>query len=61
MNDKKSSVSIELGGKTLSLETGVLAPQATAAVFARLGDTAVLVTVVTGGVTALDYFPLSVE
>lgn len=61
MNKKKTSVSIELGGKTLTLETGVLAPQATAAVFARLGDTALLVTVVTGGVTALDYFPLSVE
>ncbi|HSA83811.1 MAG TPA: polyribonucleotide nucleotidyltransferase [Patescibacteria group bacterium] len=61
MNKKKTSVSIELGGKTVTFETGVLAPQATAAVFARLGDTAVLVTVVTGGVTALDYFPLSVE
>jgi polyribonucleotide nucleotidyltransferase len=61
MNDKKTSVAIELGGKTLTLETGALAPQATAAVFARLGDTVVLVTVVTGGVTALDYFPLSVE
>ncbi|HEX8932085.1 MAG TPA: polyribonucleotide nucleotidyltransferase [Patescibacteria group bacterium] len=61
MNDKKTSVNIELGGKTLILETGLLAPQATAAVFARLGDTAVLVTVVTGGPTMLDYFPLSVE
>ena len=61
MNDKKTSVAIALGGKTLTLETGSLAPQATAAVFARLGDTVVLVTVVAGGVTALDYFPLSVE
>src|SRR6185369_13508492 len=61
MTNKKTSVSIDLGGKTLTLETGELAPQATAAVFARLGDTVVLVTVVGGGVTALDYFPLSVE
>ena len=30
MNDKKTSVSIDLGGKTLTLETGTLAPQATA-------------------------------
>src|SRR6266403_2040257 len=61
MTDKKTSVSIDLGGKTLTLETGALAPQATAAVFARLGDTVVLVTVVGGGLTTLDYFPLSVE
>ncbi len=61
MIDKKTSVSIELGGKTLTLETGALAPQATAAVFARLGDTVVLVTVVGGGPTTLDYFPLSVD
>src|SRR3982751_6643959 len=61
MNDKKTSVNIEFGGKTLTLETGTLAPQATAAVFARLGDTVVLVTVVAGGETQLDYFPLSVE
>src|SRR6266516_668099 len=62
MNDKKTFVSIELGGKTLTLETSILAPQATAAVFARLGDTVVLVTVVVSGTeTQLDYFPLSVE
>src|SRR5438477_4444446 len=62
MNDKKTSVSIELGGKTLILETGTLAPQATAAVFARLGDTVVLVTVVvSSSETQLDYFPLSVD
>ena len=61
MNDKKTSVSIDLGGKTLTLETGTLAPQATASIFARLGDTVVLVTVVEGGKSTLDYFPLSVE
>lgn len=59
--DKKKEVKVDLGGKTLTLQTGQLAPQATAAVLARLGDTMVLVTVVEGGKTDLDYFPLSVE
>ena len=59
---KKTSVSIEFAGKTLILETGQLAVQATSSVFARLGDTVVLATVVEGGKRAdLDYFPLSVD
>jgi polyribonucleotide nucleotidyltransferase len=58
---KKTSQTIEFAGKTLTLETGQLAEQATASVLARLGDTVVLVTVVEGGKTELDYFPLSVE
>ena len=58
---KKTSVSLEIAGKTLTLETGELAVQATAAVLARLGDTVVLATVVEGGKSDLDYFPLSVE
>jgi polyribonucleotide nucleotidyltransferase len=62
MNNKKTTVSVEFAGKTLSFETGELAPQATASVLARLGDTMVLVTVVEGGPrTDIDYFPLSVE
>ena len=58
---KKTSVELELAGKKLTLETGELAPQATASILARLGDTVVLATVVEGGKTELDYFPLSVE
>src|SRR6266576_1275333 len=58
---KKASVNIEFAGKTLIFQTGNLAEQATASVMARLGDTVVLVTVVEGGKTELDYFPLSVE
>jgi polyribonucleotide nucleotidyltransferase len=58
---KKTSVSLEIAGKTLTLETGELAQQATSSVLARLGDTVVLVTVVEGGPTQLDYFPLSVD
>ncbi len=59
---KKTSVSTEIAGKTLTLETGELARQATSSVLARLGDTMVLATVVAGVKnTELDYFPLSVE
>lgn len=62
MNTKKTTVSVEFAGKTLSFETGILAPQATTSVLARLGDTMVLVTVVEGNDrTDIDYFPLSVE
>lgn len=62
MIDKKTSVSFEFAGKTLTLETGQLAVQATAAVFARTGDTVVLATVVEGGKRPdIDYFPLSVD
>ncbi|MDP2649381.1 MAG: polyribonucleotide nucleotidyltransferase [bacterium] len=58
----KTSTTLELAGKTLTLETGRLASQATSSVLARLGDTMVLATVVAGGVRSdLDYFPLSVE
>src|SRR5579859_2293203 len=57
----KKEITIDIGGKTLKLETGELAPQATSSVLATLGETVVLVTVVEGGKTALDYFPLSVE
>jgi polyribonucleotide nucleotidyltransferase len=54
--------SLELSGRTLTLEVGRFAEQANAAVLARYGDTMVLATV-TASVkeTTLDYFPLSVE
>lgn len=57
----KTSVNATLADKTLTFETGELAQQATSSVLARLGDTVVLVTVVEGGKTELDYFPLSVD
>ena len=54
--------SIELNGRTLSLEVGRFAEQANAAVIAQYGDTMVLATVVASSKeTTLDYFPLSVE
>lgn len=58
---KKTSQSLEIGGKVLTLETGELALQATSSVLARLGDTMVLATVVAGSTSELDYFPLTVE
>lgn len=59
---EKTSLTFDLAGKKLTLETGKLAKLATAAVMARLGDTVVLATVVASKKeTALDYFPLSVE
>ena len=62
MKTQKISASLEIGGKTLTLEVGELARQATSSVLARLGDTMVLVTVVMGKErTDIDYFPLTVE
>jgi len=53
---------IEVGGKTITLETGLLAQKAHGAVLARMGDTAVLATVVASDpVEGLDYFPLKVD
>jgi polyribonucleotide nucleotidyltransferase len=58
----KTSFTLEFAGKTLTLEVGHLAPQATSSVLARLGDTMVLATVVAGNARPeIDYFPLSVE
>lgn len=54
--------SIELAKRSLVLETGKLAPQATSAVLGRFGDTMVLATVVEGQERPdLGYFPLMVE
>lgn len=59
---KKFSKSFEHNGRSITLETGLLAEQASGAVLARMGDTMVLATVVMGANdTTLDYFPLSVE
>ncbi len=58
----KTSLSFDIAGKTLTVETGQLASQATASILARLGDTMVLATVVEGKKRDdMDYFPLTVE
>ncbi len=59
---EKVSESIEIGGRTLTLETGGVAFQAKSSVLARYGDTEVLATLCAGVKREdLDYFPLSVE
>lgn len=59
---KYSSKTLELADKQIHLETDLLAPQATASVMGRIGDTVVLVTVVMGKENpGIDYFPLTVE
>ncbi|MFC2072132.1 polyribonucleotide nucleotidyltransferase [Chloroflexota bacterium] len=60
---KSQSFECEVGGRSLIIETGKLADQATAAVTVRYGDTVVLVTVCVsdkprGGV---DFLPLTVD
>ncbi|MEO6952302.1 MAG: polyribonucleotide nucleotidyltransferase, partial [Polyangia bacterium] len=55
--------SIELGGKTLSIETGKMAKQADGAVVVRYGETMVLVTAVANESVreGMDFMPLTVE
>ncbi|OGD86337.1 polyribonucleotide nucleotidyltransferase [Candidatus Curtissbacteria bacterium RBG_16_39_7] len=53
---------IEIGGRTLSLEIGSLAPRALSAVLAQYGDTIVLATICTGKVNEdIDFLPLTVD
>lgn len=55
--------SMELGGRTLTMEIGKIAKQANGAVLVRYGDTAVVVAV-TGTKTpreGVDFFPLTVD
>ena len=54
---------VEIGGKTLSIETGKYAKQANGSVMVRYGDTMVLVTAVAASepMEDVDFLPLSVE
>ena len=55
-------VSIDLGGRTLTLETGKMARQAHGAVVARYGDTVVLATAcMDNRATEKDFLPLTVD
>lgn len=57
-----STYELELGGKTLVIETGTLAPQASGAVVLRYGDTVVLVTATMGAAReGVDFLPLTIE
>ncbi len=57
------TVSMELGGKKLTLETGKMAKQADASVYVSYGDTRVLVTVCAAKdpKPGIDFMPLTVE
>ena len=57
------SVSLEWGGRTLSIETGLLAPQANGAVTVQYGETVVLVTATMARSPrpGMDFFPLTVD
>ncbi len=61
--EKATSIEVQVGSKTLSLETGFLARQAAGSVIARIGDN-VLFCAVTNTKTpreGIDFFPLQVE
>ena len=58
---KTITESMQIGDKTLSFQIGKLAQASDVAIFGRMGDTCVLVTVVVGAETDLGYFPLSIE
>ena len=57
------SYSMELGGRTLTLEFGKYAEQASGATFIRYGDTALLVTATVASTPrpGIDFYPLSVD
>ena len=57
-----SKVELELGGRTLSIETGKWAKQADGAVVVQYGETVVLGTAVHAEPRAgIDFFPLTVD
>jgi polyribonucleotide nucleotidyltransferase len=58
------SVSLEIGGRTLTFETGELAKQANGSVLVRYGDANVVLTAVTASEqprSGVDFFPLTCE
>ncbi|MEI6127401.1 MAG: hypothetical protein WCQ99_12715, partial [Pseudomonadota bacterium] len=59
----KESVSINWGGRPLTIETGQLAKQANGAVLVRYGESVVLVTAAASKTPreGIDFFPLSVD
>jgi polyribonucleotide nucleotidyltransferase len=54
---------IEIGGRTLTVETGHVAQQASGAVTVRMGDTMLLVTAVMSATPreGIDFFPLTCD
>ena len=62
MNLERKKFSLEIGGRTLTIENSAIGEQANAALIATYGQTSVLVTVVMGkDDKETDYFPLTVN
>ena len=63
MGIQKEAVSLDLAGRTLTIETGSFAYQANGSVTVRYGDTIVLVTatMATSPRPGIDFFPLTVD
>ncbi|HZW82180.1 MAG TPA: polyribonucleotide nucleotidyltransferase [Candidatus Deferrimicrobium sp.] len=62
-NDNILEMTLEVGGRPMTIQTGKLAKQAGGAAFVRYGDTAVMVTA-TGSASpreGIDFFPLTVD
>ncbi len=58
----QQTVTVDVGGRVLSIETGKVAKQADGAAVVRLGDTVVLVTACyTREPKEIDFLPLTVE
>ncbi len=59
----QEKVTIDVGGRPLTIETGLLAKQANGSVLVRYGETVVLVTAVVSSKQreGVDFFPLSVD
>lgn len=60
-NKNVVAVSREIGGRTLTLETGWVAKQASGSVIVTYGETVVMSTAVDGGPRDLPFFPLTVD
>ncbi|HKS95021.1 MAG TPA: hypothetical protein VJV74_02685, partial [Terriglobia bacterium] len=61
MNEPKT-YEIEVGGKTLTIQHGILAGQANGSVTVRQGDTVVLVTACMADAReGVDFFPLTID
>jgi polyribonucleotide nucleotidyltransferase len=56
-----TTVSAEIGGTEISMETGKMAKQAGGAVVIRQGDTMVLCTATVGNLRDVDFLPLTVD
>ncbi|TMM10109.1 MAG: polyribonucleotide nucleotidyltransferase [Actinobacteria bacterium] len=61
MNQDESRVSVEIGGSSISFETGKLAKQAGGAVVVTQGETMVLATATAGNPRDVDFLPLTVD